>query len=1522
MLNEQLDEVELLAQQMAQDLFNLGPDLTQGEELRTSEFACALIQALEGCVASQSYTHRQAMIGAARSAEALNEAQFQGIVEFMQNADDLRATEVRMGLRSTPTGAQILLVHNGRPVSARDVLPMTMPYLTTKTDEAEQRGRFGIGLKTLRRFASEVAIHSAPYHLVGDMLSFRVVSAEPGIPGFYDPAADTMIVCTLKDNASFDDAIAFVSEFTDENLIFQRALRAFSVQRIGEEPLFTRRVQISPWREVCTGKETLRRIEQCTVNSVDASWTVYRAILAVPDGIAPSYKVRTPTTTMQVAVPASPGPGRLYIGFATRVACTLPFSLDASFDPDTGRDKLIENQWNEWLITCVANVLCNAAVVTLANDPTAAWALVPLPEEGVGAQGASDWLHRRFSASLRAVPHLLASNAVNVKDAGALNQIVYEEASLAEVLQQEHMVLMRPGKTPLPATARDASNRWRRVLDAMGVSTCLRTSDLLQAFAQKLFVNQPPAWWVAAGNAIAQAYANFNSEDDDGNEDADAETSEDGRPHTPWTAPFLLDKNCQPITCVRKDRSYGAVLYGAAESYFALEWALYHRLHPQYAEVGQATVRWLQHHAAYAETADAHMDMVAFAEKHALEPAIMNDVQLRMLRDRFDLVAADRAEALGHAVGQCVLIDGYHYVAGKSVKKKVAPAQAYLCKTLDGENAHWSTAAAHTSGLDWVASRYEEELKTADGRRRTVGTPTSRGAKKFLQLLGAENVPRLVHEWRDSHDDRGLRGEDLAKVRANMVEQDVSSPDLLAVVRNIAALKKKDADARRTRSAALLRVLSRNWTRVFHPRAYVPAVELKRTRRYESGMVRARWLLDLAENAWVAVGGNNLEPPANAAIKNSATSLLYGNSTFIAGVGADELDVGMASALGIITDTKVSDLVDHLQRLRKADSTDVRAVLQVYRSLAKQCPKSPNAATVGDMPLQALRNAFNAATGLVLAAGKWSPAANMFRGPDILHEPERFVPVGAAYDALWRVLLISEPELDACIRRCVVLARGEYDSATQSALIDLYRYMERKLENQRADSRERSKMTLYCAGKWAPARNAYYVDHPELRQQLAYGWPDLAWWEPPCNVFMLERFMTEFGVVRFDTRLEVAEAARNATELGESFADRFAIAVELLADELARNMPAARAGLTIDLDTLKSLPLLVYDRPFSVHVQGKVLGRSDITVRLQALLVDRVVHISETALGEREHGGRIIASHFAEEHRRHVEAEWAVAWAASSRNTNVKGLRLAEDSSAAKMQQLAEQINASATNKSALKLSAKLQSKARAEQAQSIRRLKRGDLKLGRAEYLEGNASNAPDNGVANGSASTASSGIFDGTPSGAPSGSAGEPGRRRMHEKAPLPSNANINSKPPARREYSTAELEDYGWEVLCYALQHSEDMQLVDFRRRHGVGADGSFDWKTFVEMKATGRSMQDSVLMTTSEYDRARMKGDDFILALVYGLEDGENTEIRLFFNPVRDLRIDPLQGVRVSGFAEARSLRICLDAYSPRAEMAQK
>ena len=114
------------------------------------------------------------------------------------------------------------------------------------------------------------------------------------------------------------------------------------------------------------------------MKSPAASWALWRATLPVPDHLHPAHKARAEVTQISVAVPSAAGAGSLYVGFKTRMAVVLSFSLDAQFDPSTTREALIESTWNNWLIERCGDVLGEIAHGRMLAAPKEAWCFVPV----------------------------------------------------------------------------------------------------------------------------------------------------------------------------------------------------------------------------------------------------------------------------------------------------------------------------------------------------------------------------------------------------------------------------------------------------------------------------------------------------------------------------------------------------------------------------------------------------------------------------------------------------------------------------------------------------------------------------------------------------------------------------------------------------------------------------------------------------------------------------------------------------------------------------------------------------------------------------------------------------------------------------------------------------------------------------------------------------------------------------------------------------------------------------------------
>jgi hypothetical protein len=187
---------------------------------RKPAFAQAVIDELGTLLRQTPRVLQQVMAGAASAAEDLNVEPFQRLIEVIQNADDLAATEVRFTVREQDDRLQLLIVHDGTPVIFSHVLAMTLPFLTTKTDDAHQKGRWGIGLKTLARISSRLCVHSSPYHFSAENLAISACQAEAPLHGFYTSPQDTMLVLDLTPDFDTESLKQWFAGWDEDGLLF------------------------------------------------------------------------------------------------------------------------------------------------------------------------------------------------------------------------------------------------------------------------------------------------------------------------------------------------------------------------------------------------------------------------------------------------------------------------------------------------------------------------------------------------------------------------------------------------------------------------------------------------------------------------------------------------------------------------------------------------------------------------------------------------------------------------------------------------------------------------------------------------------------------------------------------------------------------------------------------------------------------------------------------------------------------------------------------------------------------------------------------------------------------------------------------------------------------------------------------------------------------------------------------------------------------------------------------------------
>lgn len=1437
---------------------------------RTPEFANAVIDTSVEILRSSKGLIKRMIKQAAAGAEDLAIAQFQGIIEVIQNADDVRATEVRFALREGEDGRQLLIVHNGQPVTCDNVLGMALPYLTTKTERLDQRGRFGIGMKTLRRIADAVSVHSAPYHFSGDQLDFERIGPEVALPGFYNPGTDTMLLVNLNNEFDEEELREWFEAWQPDGLLFLASVSVFRWCALDGSTTSERALRFSEWVEIgyLLAHPAIAGLVRRRVDGPSDHWTVWRATIEVPAHLHPAHKARSDTTEVSIALADGESAPGLFIGFRSQIPLTVPFSIDAQFDPSTSREAIIENAWNNWLINRSAEVVATIARELLAEAPTLAWSLVPLASEQIGKDD-DHWLMARFASAFEKERTWLGEKAaVNLRELVPLAQLSYEDDELTDLLEGSDLERVAPNTKALCLSVRDGDNRWREVLDTINVSTTIGTAELLASLAGGLFIDKPPSWWVDAATCLVEHHPD----------------------EALFGTPFLLADDLRVIACAEDDTTDRPVVFEAELSAFALRWRLLDRLHPAFGdEEGKPVIAWLTANAAFTSHLEPDVELAAFVERYSGQLLEIADDELRELRDSFDGISSERrASQLGPKVGAILKIDGTVYKGGKPVRQKVSLAKAYLSKTLDGENSTWPEAAGTTPGLAWIGARYEDVLKTGAGRwakrKREDGT-VSRGPRRFLTLLGAETAPRVVRtdgrvRWGD-----GRRVQELSARNAEQVEYDLLSPDLASVLKSLQNLNKRDA---KQRSPALLRTLSRNWERHYETKRRVPAEHMAIKYAYNRGDVTSGWLNLLCETEWVAVGRGELVLPSVAVIRTPTTQVLY--QSFACDVGPEDLSPECAGALQLITDVRIGDIVSKLEELRDGEEKVVQEaqVVQFYRIIAKRCPRVAVYNTrVGEMTAQDLRERFLAGRGLIyVGEGNWKRPDEVMRGMDIFHDRRLFVPGDPACANLWLVLDVREPDLDQCIQFCRELARETCGPDVEAALMDVYRYMEAHIDSIERRHREKLRqLPLYCDGTWVTERPVFWVEDSELRAELKHNVPSLHCWAPPCDVRALYSLMAQMAVRTMPLSLSVEGDTGEAGERGEAMRLRFGHAVDHLSSELARSEPAMRDRIAISWDTLKAIPLFVHEGRIPVRAKSDHLPPRGVVVGLRAFVGEQrqAIHFCQDDIGDRDFGGRAIASLFPAEVRRRIDAEWALAYS-KSRDSAAEAIRLASDEKREEaMKEAAATINAGPKGK------IKVTPPKSRDPRVTPRTLKQSVGQVAGATVQPG---------------------------SGKPQPQKPEPSKGKLRTNAPDPgSSGSGNSRGLAPAAYTNADLEQRGWEILTQALETSPDQRLVDFRNRHGVGADGAFDWKRFVEMKATARGPQTQIELSNNEFERAKERGSDFILALVSGLETGQKDEVRLIFDPANCATVRPANGVKLTALLDAPAVVVEFEDAEP-------
>lgn len=1423
---------------------------------------------------------RDALEGAAMAGGQLDVEPFHGVIEVLQNADDAGASELRMAVRPRGRSRVLLFVHDGKPVRLNDVIAMGLAFVSTKREQAYSKGRFGIGLKTLRVLGPALRVHSGPYHASVSISGSEVTALEPTKPiqGLFNPSAgDTLIELELDQGFKTSDLKGWLQGLDASLLLFLDSVRTFTLAGArSSKPIFQLALRTSKGEsfDLSLGQTELTCAEEILRAGDGRSWRRYSVDRPVPAS-APKrlHKQTGPVTPLAVAVPDhGTGRGRIFAGLPLPTAVKWPFSINAQFDIDTPRKGVQKGDWNKWLLGRMVELVTGVARHRFNVDPGSGWTAVPLPTEA--EEVPHEWLRAELEEAGGAIlRRTMRGLGLRIKGADRqIRDLIFEAKELERLVSPEDLALIDDDGTALPKTHRDRSGRWRLVLAEhgeayeIGVESALALLDLKDAELGERGVN----WFIRFARAAISA----------GEGDAlrwhQSMVLNDGSrvaPPAPDAQGELLVKR------TRKDSL--AARLGLAR--------VIHRAYLTKNPEAAAVRRWLEREGILATASDDRATLRALASRgrERQPPLEVSDADLLDLRTALLTIQEEEQAGLGAGVGAGVLVDGFSWARNKQSKRKVRPADSYLPKTLEDRPDGWCTAANKTPGLTYVAARYAQVIRKSSAKGGEFG------AARFFRLLGCEIAPHLRmpedselrygelaspidHDALSASQRNALGGE-----YASHMKGDRSSDDLSKVVEDIARDRSKKR--RGQRANALVRTLGREWDRLFADHTEAPAV----TSYYqwqEKAKLPASWLAVAMDTGWLNDSEGTPRPPVELAVRTPATEAIHGlgYDSFAIDLDAELATSPAVRALGIETDPRVSEIVELLGEMRESgEPPDMAALATRYFALNAAVTRvdAGQDELVGDLTVRQLRSRFGTdprRPGLVFTGQGWRRPREVFRGAPIFGDLRPFVPESRRAGRLWRMLGIPEPGVDACVAVLRKIAKKKPDAEGEEIVVNTLGRLETLVNDAKPQSLAGlGSVPLWTGNGWTSKRPVFAVDSEELSASLA---GKLAVWQPPLVPSSLGALLEHLGVRLIELDEFEALVDEEDVEAGEPYRETFARAVAALQEDLARHDRDLSRSIEVRWDDLAEAEIALAS---GFQLTVKVPGRKPVRVPARAHLSREPLRLSVADiedLGDRYAGGKAIASLFPPEGRHKAEIAWSVACEEALKDGDRPHLRLAGDPRETDIEDLFEQAKKAPRKPKRRRKkddSRPTMAEPQPEARPAARRLKDPeDLTVVSVDRPSGSKKPKRHRGKR---------GLRRDAPEGRP-----------IHGGRPAP--------PSAPVAYSSDELQERALLALNTAV-NGELSDLRDFQHLRGVGADALDRLKRFFEIKSTAGPMKDQVDFTINEFRRAVEARGKFYLALVSGLEVGYETVVRIIPDPASSLEVRRSQGIRLAGILSA-------------------
>ena len=949
---------------------------------------------------------------------------------------------------------------------------------------------------------------------------------------------------------------------------------------------------------------------------------------------------------------------------------------------------------------------------------------------------------------------------------------------------------------------------------------------------------------------------------------------------------------------------------------------LLHTAHLGNGKTACTVLNWLRECGAVLDTYDERVvvSRLAAAGRSGRQIAApLTDEQVRALRDAFELIDPAELRELGPDVGRAVSFEAFEYEAKRrknrrKKQRKIVSARAvdaYLPRAVDRETDSFAAAADQTPGIVWLSDHYARILRSSAGREGV-------GPQRFLRLLGAETAPRLrshprLEQRYRSERRRGLRasipGGPFARSQAmrdrdaTYTLQDHDCPTLMSVIHDISRVRLKRK--RRKRAGALLSALSRAWERLFSDFAEVDLAHDYHTWNMK-GRIDAYWVWEAGDVAWLDDERGTLRRPSELRIRTQGTVAIYGEDS--SGYLHPDLyhpnrRVAL-SALGVSGDPSRSELVARLKELRDdAEEEDGltaaelrREAAVVYKALAQSLTTSNFSSDMSD---DRLRREFQRHS-LILSNLGWHTPQSVLAGSPIFGEYRAFAPAIADPEPLWAALKLREPSPKDCLEVIREIARqpGTPGAAEKTILHETLQALASHPETGSTPQARGSlaRLPLWTSKGWVRDRPVYATGDPALAEGLRGHIP---LWETGGELEqfrpLLERLRVE-EIRAVDT--EMAEPTHSDDDPG--LTDFFRSAIQHLREDLGRNDSRLAESVRIPWDCLSGFSVRIHPSlALGVTVrQGSTAEMYEIEIPAKVDSHRCAVFLkSPSELMSVDGGGRALSTLFEGDPRRLAQA-WRAACDRAEAGREAQPIELAEQRARREREQNELEIESRTT---AFRELTAAKHATRGSRGRSV---------------ITSTSTRSTIDGREDDEAATKlrvprvlvdpqSLRLVD--PHGRIEEGAGstqhKTGRSRQLVEPRLGSGGPRNRSPLPG--YSDLDKETVGRELVRMVLSSDRD-ELVDLRSQRGVGADAVDELENYYEFKVSAGAEPDRVTLTDAEVQRA-LSTPDFFLVVVSGVEGVDaRPMVRVFVDPLKQLRLTDRGTITLSGVRSAQSL----------------